>query len=162
MICLTFTVDLEASLSLGLKVLIGSDTKQQQKSLTELELDIELPQSIFNLSNSISDVLEMNGDIRVHGKSFTVFVASASENDPTHSWTLKPYARKHDTFLMGYIREWTVVHGPASKLPGCGARCPFPGVVFSTRGYAMNPYHDFSDLLVPLYLTTRPYNGSIQ
>ncbi|GER38625.1 glycosyltransferase family 61 protein [Striga asiatica] len=154
-------MDLEASLSLGLKVLIGSDNKHQQKSLTELELELKLPPSISNLSNSISDMLEITGDVRVHGKSFTVFVASATENDPTRSWALKPYARKHDTFLMGYIREWTVVHGPASKLPGCEARSPFPGIIFSTRGYAMNPYHDFSDLLVPLYLTARPYNRSI-
>nr|GMD70189.1 Transcriptional repressor tup12 [Ipomoea batatas] len=37
-----------------------------------------------------------------------------------------------------------------------------PAVVFSTAGYSGNLFHDFSDLLIPLYLTSREFDGEVQ
>ncbi|KAB1223777.1 Protein O-linked-mannose beta-1,4-N-acetylglucosaminyltransferase 2 [Morella rubra] len=37
-----------------------------------------------------------------------------------------------------------------------------PAVLFSQGGYAGNHFHDFSDVLIPLYLTSRQYDGEVQ
>ncbi|KAL7099106.1 hypothetical protein ACP275_09G061500 [Erythranthe tilingii] len=93
---------------------------------------------IYNLSNSRSEVLEMNGDIRIHGSSSTIFVASKSLQEDSHSnWTLQPYARKADVFVMQYIMKWNI------KI----RREP--------------QFHDFTDLLIPLYLTSQPFNRTV-
>ncbi|KAL6524360.1 hypothetical protein OROHE_016031 [Orobanche hederae] len=165
-------VNLEGSLSLGLKILIGSQKPQQRYSHIADDL-----KPISNLSNSQSDVLEMSGDIRIHGRSSTIYVASAClEKDPAPpppppplpSWTLKPYARKGDTFVMNYVRKWKIKYEAVTTLPNCIVRSTpdtttttVPAVVFSTGGYTGNQFHDFTDVLIPLYLTSRPFNGSV-
>ncbi|KAL6559457.1 hypothetical protein OROGR_004574 [Orobanche gracilis] len=153
-------LNLEGSLSLGMKILIGSQKPQQKYSHIADDL-----KPITNLSNSRSDVLEMSGDIRIHGKSSTIYVASAGlEKHP--SWTLKPYARKGDTFVMNYVRNWKIKYEAVTTLPDCPVRSTLdtatvPAVVFSTGGYTGNQFHDFTDVLIPLYLTSRPFNGSV-
>ncbi|GFP93223.1 hypothetical protein PHJA_001466600 [Phtheirospermum japonicum] len=137
----------KGSLSLGLKILIGSEEPQTSDDFGPI---------ISNLSNSRSDVVEMNGDVRVDGNSSTILVAS----EAVHSWTLKPYARKGDTFVMNYIRKWKIKYEATRKLPNCTVRT-VPAVVFSTGGYTGNVYHDFTDVLIPLYLTSRPFNGAV-
>ena len=34
--------------------------------------------------------------------------------------------------------------------------------MFSIGGYTLNQYHDFVDVLIPLYLTSQEYNGEVQ
>ncbi|KAL0442024.1 UNVERIFIED_CONTAM: Alpha-1,3-arabinosyltransferase XAT3 [Sesamum radiatum] len=110
-----------------------------------------------NFSNSRSDVVVINGDIRIHGKSSTIFIASSSERG-LHSWTVMPYPRKADLSAMQRVRKWNMKFQVAAKLPECIRTFSIPAVLFSTGGFSGNPYHDFSDLLIPLYLTARPFN----
>ncbi|KAL7099110.1 hypothetical protein ACP275_09G061900 [Erythranthe tilingii] len=117
---------------------------------------------IYNLSNSRSEVLEMNGDIRIHGSSSTIFVASNLLVEDSHSnWTLQPYARKADVFVMQYIKKWSIKHHTVGIFPICHRNFSIPAIVFSTGGYAGNQFHDFTDLLIPLYLTSQPFNRTV-
>ncbi|KAL7139470.1 hypothetical protein ABFS83_09G053200 [Erythranthe nasuta] len=117
---------------------------------------------IYNLSNSRSEVLEMNGDIRIHGSSSTIFVPSNSLQEDSHSnWTLQPYARKADVFVMQYITKWKIKYHAAGIFPVCHRNFSIPAIVFSTGGYAGNQFHDFTDLLIPLYLTSQPFNRTV-
>ncbi|KAL0415898.1 UNVERIFIED_CONTAM: Alpha-1,3-arabinosyltransferase XAT3 [Sesamum latifolium] len=102
----------------------------------------------------------MNGDIRIHGKSSTIFIPSSSQS-ALHSWTLMPYPRKADLSAMQRVRKWTIKFQVAAKLPDCIRTFSIPAVLFSTGGFSSNPYHDFSDLLIPLYLTARPFNETL-
>ncbi|KAI3454878.1 hypothetical protein Pfo_011541 [Paulownia fortunei] len=99
---------------------------------------------ICNFSNSRSDVYEINGDVRIHGMSSTIFIASSQE-EKLSSWTIKPYARKGDTLAMGGI-------------PHCNQTFSTPAIIFSTGGYAGNHFHAFTDVLVPLFLTSQQFN----
>ncbi|KAL9156171.1 hypothetical protein ABFS82_09G056200 [Erythranthe guttata] len=146
-------LNLEVSVAFGLKMLIGSD-KIEEPSRTL--------KPIYNLSNSRSEVLELNGDIRIHGSSSTIFVASNLLQEDSHSnWTLQPYARKADVFVMQYIKKWSIKHHAAGIFPICHRNFSIPAVVFSTGGYAGNQFHDFTDLLIPLYLTSQPFNRTV-
>uniref|UniRef100_A0A6N2M3B8 Glycosyltransferase 61 catalytic domain-containing protein n=2 Tax=Salix TaxID=40685 RepID=A0A6N2M3B8_SALVM len=83
-----------------------------------------------------SDFCEIKGDIRIDGSSYNVFIVS-SEIDilaaKNTSWCIRPYARKGDQAAMGAVREWTGNH-----------------------------FHSFADIIVPLFFTSRPYNGDVQ
>ncbi|KAG5229857.1 beta-1,2-xylosyltransferase [Salix suchowensis] len=114
-----------------------------------------------------SDFCEIKGDIRIDGNSYTVFIVSseidmlAAENT---SWCIRPYARKGDQAAMDAVREWTVklVAGASHILPQCTQNHSVPAILFSAGGYSGNHFHSFADIIVPLFLTSRPYNGDVQ
>ncbi|KAF9667559.1 hypothetical protein SADUNF_Sadunf15G0035900 [Salix dunnii] len=114
-----------------------------------------------------SDFCEIKGDIRIDGNSYTVFIVSseidilAAENT---SWCIRPYARKGDQAAMSAVREWTVklVTSASHILPQCTQNHSVPAILFSAGGYAGNHFHSFADIIVPLFLTSRPYNGDVQ
>ncbi|KAK1553360.1 hypothetical protein Q3G72_033683 [Acer saccharum] len=105
-------------------------------------------------------------DIRIDGSSATVFIASSSPQDisaENQSWTIRPYARKGDQAAMNRVREWSVksVNDP-KKFPQCTQNHSIPVVLFSNGGYAGNHFHDFTDIVIPLFLTSRQFNGEVQ
>lgn len=116
---------------------------------------------IYNLSNSRSDVFKISGDIRIQGNSSTIFIASTTLKQDPHDFTSKPYARKMDVFVMHYVKNWKIIHPIAGKSLVCSQNFSIPAVLFSTGGYSLNQFHDFTDLLIPLYLTSKPFNGNV-
>ncbi|KAJ8492405.1 hypothetical protein OPV22_014126 [Ensete ventricosum] len=96
----------------------------------------EATKAACDLSNPRTDVCELQGDVRIHGKSSSVVLVSADRQprnpERRQSWQIKPYARN------------------------------VPAVVFAIGGYAGNYYHDFTDVLVPLFITSRRFDGEVQ
>ncbi|CAL5053107.1 unnamed protein product [Urochloa decumbens] len=121
-----------------------------------------------DFSNAHSDICRMEGDLRIHGKSATVYVVSASTFRPENSTiTVHPYTRKWEKETMSRIREVTMRSMPPAPYsftipPRCTARHDVPAVVFSTGGCGSNFFHAMSDLIVPLYITAREYSGGVQ
>lgn len=103
----------------------------------------------------------MNGDIRIHGNSSTIFFISVDEKNKT--WNIRPYARKGDNRAMDSVTNLIVrkVHF-SQEIPICTRNYTVPAVVFSTKGYAGNHFHDFTDVLIPLFQTSRRFNGEVQ
>ncbi|KAL0415908.1 UNVERIFIED_CONTAM: Alpha-1,3-arabinosyltransferase XAT3 [Sesamum latifolium] len=104
-------------------------------------------------------VFEITGDIRVHGNSSAIFIASLPEEE-LNSWTTKPYARKGDNYGMDYVRTWKI-NNVAENLPDCSQHSSIPAIVFSTGGYCGNHFHDFTDMLIPLFLTAQQFHGIV-
>ncbi|KAG2551136.1 hypothetical protein PVAP13_9KG169700 [Panicum virgatum] len=121
-----------------------------------------------NFSDHQSNTCTMQGDLRIHGKSATVYVVSASTYRPENSTIkLRPYARKWEDQVMLLVREVTVRRsnlpaGGADAPPECSVRHDVPAVIFSTGGYNRNFFHVMTDVIIPLYLTAREYNGRVQ
>ncbi|KAL0355246.1 UNVERIFIED_CONTAM: Alpha-1,3-arabinosyltransferase XAT3 [Sesamum radiatum] len=143
----------------GLKLLISLGKINQSHQPYSHDEIVKKP-LIYNFSNSRSDVVVINGDIRIHGKSSTIFIPSSSDR-AIHSRTLMPYPRKADLSATQRVRKWTIKVQVAAKLPDCVRTFSIPAVLFSTGGFSGNPYHDFSDLLIPLYLTARPFDQTL-
>lgn len=111
----------------------------------------------------------MDGDIRIHGNSSTIFIRPSSNSNQTNihfisnvnnSWTIKPYARKGDEGAMQSVRPFKF----SQEMPQYYStqNHNVPAIVFSTGGYTGNNFHDFSDVVIPLYLTSRKFNGEVQ
>ncbi|CAL9107538.1 beta-1,2-xylosyltransferase XYXT1-like isoform X1 [Musa acuminata AAA Group] len=121
---------------------------------------------VCDLSNYRTDVCEMDGDVRVHGKSSSVvLVTDHQSQDPgvQSSWRIKPYARKFDKAAMEHIGEVSVRSSTSlGDVPRCTVNHSVPAIVFAIGGYSGNYYHDFTDVLIPLFITSRQFDGEVQ
>ncbi|KAG6534406.1 alpha-1,3-arabinosyltransferase XAT3-like isoform X1 [Zingiber officinale] len=128
-----------------------------------------LPQNPFcDFSNSRNDYCEMEGDIRIHGNSSSIlFVAAPSNPNSTElqqSWKLKPHPRKGDARAMARVTEMSVKSSSPRHAPRCGddKHNSVPAILFSTGGYMGNFFHDFTDILIPIFTTSQQFKGEVQ
>ncbi|KAM7482963.1 hypothetical protein LguiB_007546 [Lonicera macranthoides] len=146
---------LRSSIGHGLRMLMTTEEKHNaQKSLPDRIIKKSKP--MCNVSERRSDICTMIGDIRIHGNSSTIFVASSQNN----SWGIRPYARKGDENAMKNIRRFTVK--TSKKMPQCMKNHTISAIVFSGGGYTGNNFHDFSDVVIPLFSTSREFNGEVR
>ncbi|KAK9115053.1 hypothetical protein Syun_021850 [Stephania yunnanensis] len=125
----------------------------------------ELIKPVCNLKEPRSNFCEMNGDIRIHGNASTVFFSSPQVDvlEQNKSWKIKPYARKGDRAAMRSVSEFSVRSFAAqSDAPSCVVNHSVPAIVFSVAGYSSNIFHTFSELLIPLFITSRHFHGEVQ
>ncbi|CAL9064669.1 beta-1,2-xylosyltransferase XYXT1-like isoform X1 [Musa acuminata AAA Group] len=119
-----------------------------------------------DLSERRSDTCVMHGDVRVLGYSSSIILSKAPQADAPgeeNTWKIRPYARKWESPLMEIIRELTLKEStkPADT-PRCAVHHTVPAIVFSTGGFLGNFFHDFTDVLIPLFTTARQYRGEAQ
>ncbi|KAK3160181.1 hypothetical protein QOZ80_1BG0056260 [Eleusine coracana subsp. coracana] len=122
---------------------------------------------VCDFSSPRSDVCELKGDVRVLLSNATIVHFHPSAK-PRSSWRMKPLARKHDPHALARVTEVTITSSPPHPRtnhsappppPPCTATHAAPAVVFSAGGYAGNMFHVLTDVLVPLFATTRRLAG---
>nr|XP_040245165.1 beta-1,2-xylosyltransferase XYXT1-like [Aegilops tauschii subsp. strangulata] len=118
---------------------------------------------ICDLSDPRYAICEISGDARAIGANCTVFhVPPADERGSDGlEWAIRDQSRKD----LGYINKVNVKTLSAAQslvAPECTSRHAVPAIVFAMNGLTSNPWHDFSDVLIPLFITTRAYDGEIQ
>ncbi|KAF3328981.1 glycosyltransferase, HGA-like,putative,expressed [Carex littledalei] len=117
---------------------------------------------ICNTQSPLSDTCDtQKGDIRTHGISSTVLIVpkfSTGGNAP-QEWKIRPYSRKH----MESIKKVTVkqLNGP-QEAPPCTVNNKYPALVFALGGLIGNYWHDFTDVLVPLFIASRQFDRKVQ
>ncbi|XP_022738635.1 protein O-linked-mannose beta-1,4-N-acetylglucosaminyltransferase 2-like [Durio zibethinus] len=113
-----------------------------------------------------TEFCDMNGDIRIDGRSSTVFMAASSQAGTlveNSSWLISPYARKGDEEALNHVTKWSVKSGvDGYAVPQCDQNHRVPAIVFSIGGYAGNNFHDYTDIVIPLYLTSRQFDGEVK
>ena len=113
-----------------------------------------------------TEFCEMNGDIRIDGKSSTVFMAASSQVGTlveNSSWIIRPYARKGDEEALNLVTKWSVKSGvDGYAIPQCDQKHRVSAIIFSLGGYAGNNFHDYTDIVIPLYLTSRQFDGEVK
>ncbi|KAK4843122.1 hypothetical protein QYF36_004224 [Acer negundo] len=136
-------------------------------SITQhLERETKELKPICNFKEPRSDFCEITGDIRVHGNSSFVHIASLQsgylvEKD---SWNIRPYTRRAAPSAMNSVKNWSLslVNANHNKIPHCDLHHDVPAILFSIGGFSGNHFHAFSDLLIPLFITSNHFNGEVQ
>ncbi|KAK6153996.1 hypothetical protein DH2020_013635 [Rehmannia glutinosa] len=98
-----------------------------------------------------SNYCEIEGDIRIQPNSSTIFVLTTSNS--TNSLNLEPYPRKN-TFR---VKKWTIkqLRHKDENAPKCTQNLTtHPAILFSIGGFSGNYFHDFADVLFPLFSTS--------
>ncbi|XP_057804822.1 alpha-1,3-arabinosyltransferase XAT3-like isoform X1 [Salvia miltiorrhiza] len=103
-----------------------------------------------------ADYCEIEGDVRIDPNSSTVFLvmprSTISETNATSNWIIEPYPRRG----TGFVKPWTVKLAAEddASVPKCDHLHSLPALLFSIGGFTGNHFHDFADLLVPLFATS--------
>ncbi|XP_044948149.1 beta-1,2-xylosyltransferase XYXT1-like isoform X1 [Hordeum vulgare subsp. vulgare] len=118
---------------------------------------------ICDLSDPRYDICEISGDARAIGANRTVlYVPPPDERGPDgQEWAIRDQSRK-DLGYIDKVNVKTLSTAESLGAPECTSRHTVPAVVFAMNGLTSNPWHDFSDVLIPLFITTRAYDGEIQ
>ncbi|KVI04396.1 hypothetical protein Ccrd_017289 [Cynara cardunculus var. scolymus] len=117
---------------------------------------------LCNTTKPRSDTCMMKGDVRIQGNSSTIFVLSSHVENA--SWTIKPYARKGDEKAMQSVTNFSIkaIEEQAETMPKCTKMYNEPAIVFSVGGYGGNNFHAFTDVIIPLYATSREFNREVR
>ncbi|XP_047095500.1 alpha-1,3-arabinosyltransferase XAT3-like isoform X2 [Lolium rigidum] len=133
-----------------------SNAKQEGASNTQQQGS----KPLCDFSNFRANVCEMRGDVRIHPKATSVLYMEPEGSQRDEVWKIKPYPRKGDEFCLSHITELTV---KSSKVAAeCTKYHEVPAVIFSLTGYTGNLFHDFTDVMVPLFTTASEFNGEVQ
>ncbi|KAM3271554.1 hypothetical protein ACQJBY_042012 [Aegilops geniculata] len=118
---------------------------------------------ICDLSDPRYDICEISGDARAIGVNRTVlYVPPAEERDTDgQEWAIKDQSRKRLVDIIE-VNVKTLSAAQSLVAPECTSRHAVPAVVFAMNGLTSNPWHDFGDVLIPLFITTRAYDGEVQ
>ncbi|RZR98081.1 hypothetical protein BHM03_00027387 [Ensete ventricosum] len=112
---------------------------------------------ICDFSNPRTEFCDMKGDVRIHGKSSSVVFVSPHQR--SNEWKIVPYVRKQ----MGNVEKVSVRTASSPRgVPECTVNRSVPAIVFALGGFTGNYYHDFTDVLLPLFLTARQFDGEVQ
>ena len=116
---------------------------------------------ICDLSDPRYDICDISGDARATNRTVLYVPPPGERAAQGQEWAIKDQSRKH----LEYIGKVTVKSLSAAQslaAPECTSRHPFPAVVFAMNGLTSNLWHDFSDVLVPLFITARAFDGEVQ
>lgn len=112
-------------------------------------------------SSRRSDTCEAAGDVRVQGRSQTIHIRPLEQE-----WKVKPYCRKHDAFALSHVKEWSLrpLSGDdsAAAAPHCTVNSSATAFVLSTGGFTGNLFHDYTDVLIPAFITAHRFAGEVQ
>ncbi|XP_057750994.1 alpha-1,3-arabinosyltransferase XAT3-like [Arachis stenosperma] len=171
-LCTVFKPYIGSIHDLKLKLYVSIDTKMLMLNETNSFPQIarveetetkKMEQGCF--SEERTNFCQVQGDIRVHGKSSSVYIVTPETTilPENSSWTIRPYARKDDAEAMRRVREWSIkAVKDGMKFPQCTQHHSIPAVIFSTSGYIGNHFHEFTDIIIPLFLTSRQFNGQVK
>jgi hypothetical protein len=144
-------------------------TEKTEPAVTKkTEPVVKKMEPLCNVMEPRGDICEITGDARIQGTSSSISLVSSSQmsimsEEKNNSWSIRPYARKGDRTAMSYVTEWSVkLVSSHEEIPQCNKNHSVPAILFSQGGYTGNHFHDFTDVLIPLFLTSRQYNGEVQ
>ncbi|CAL9146674.1 beta-1,2-xylosyltransferase XYXT1 [Musa acuminata AAA Group] len=122
---------------------------------------IQMMKPICDLNNPRTEFCEMKGDVRIHGKSSSVVFVSPHQ-PREEQWKVVPYVRKQMENIPKVTVKAAANGGASAILPRCTVNQAVPAIVFALGGFTGNYYHDFTDVLLPLFLTARQFDGDVQ
>ncbi|TVU08696.1 hypothetical protein EJB05_42107 [Eragrostis curvula] len=120
---------------------------------------------ICDFSDHRYDVCEMWGDARTASganRSRVFFIPPPSQLATANAatWSVRSQSRKYIPVREVLVRSLNL--SDLHDAPNCTVRRSVPAVVFAVGGLTFNYWHAFSDVLVPLFTTSRAFGGEVE
>uniref|UniRef100_A0A2N9IL12 Glycosyltransferase 61 catalytic domain-containing protein n=1 Tax=Fagus sylvatica TaxID=28930 RepID=A0A2N9IL12_FAGSY len=103
-----------------------------------------------------SEVCVTNKPVILDNNALTAYLQS-SQVQVKHM--VQPYARKEDETAMKKVTPVQILTRNASSPSYCHFNHDVPAVVFSSGGFTGNLFHEFNEIIIPLFLTSK--DGSV-
>ncbi|KAL1827827.1 hypothetical protein DCAR_0207036 [Daucus carota subsp. sativus] len=76
--------------------------------------------------------------------------------------TIRPYAWQHSVEILENTTPVQIIHRNTASLPACQYIHDVPAVIFSSSGFRGNLFHEFDEVLIPLFITSRHFQSDVQ
>uniref|UniRef100_A0A0D9VJB5 Glycosyltransferase 61 catalytic domain-containing protein n=1 Tax=Leersia perrieri TaxID=77586 RepID=A0A0D9VJB5_9ORYZ len=106
------------------------------------------------------DICVLDGDARAQGGAVPTLTL-VSPRAPRREWKIKPYSRKYLDGLKA-VTVKSVPNPDVVDAPQCTTRLNVPAMVIELGGLTGNYWHDFTDVLIPLFIGARRFGGEVQ
>ncbi|GMJ10354.1 hypothetical protein HRI_004704600 [Hibiscus trionum] len=108
-----------------------------------------------------SEVCVANKPVRIYNKGLTVYVY---DDQPQVERIVRPYARREDETAMKFVSPVQILHGNSTIRPpaACNFTHNVTAVVFSSKGFTGNVFHEFNEIIIPLFITTRHFRSRLK
>ncbi|XP_058219793.1 xylan glycosyltransferase MUCI21-like [Rhododendron vialii] len=99
--------------------------------------------------------------VRIDTRTMKVYApfSQAMTNQENH--TINPYPRREDKTAMEYVSSVQILQGNIAPPLACRYTHNVPAVVFSSGGFTGNIFHEFNEVIIPLFLTTRHFQSRL-
>ncbi|KAF3328982.1 hypothetical protein FCM35_KLT06060 [Carex littledalei] len=138
-----------------------STIKEEDFKAFETLNPVHEAKEICDTQSPNSDTCDIYGDVRTHGVSSSILLVPQNpmRNPEPHEWKIRPYSRKY----MEGIKKVNIKQlGSPEQASPCTIKNNMPALVFALGGITGNYWHDHTDILVPLYLASRKFDGEVQ
>jgi len=106
-------------------------------------------------------ICQMSCDVRVSPGSSSIALTMPMQQGVEGLWVM-PYARRDDSLLPLVTEVDIRAAASENDAPKCSITHDVPAVIFSIGGYTGNFFHNMSDVLIPLYLTSFRFKGRVK
>ncbi|KAK9269591.1 hypothetical protein L1049_001367 [Liquidambar formosana] len=109
-----------------------------------------------------SEVCVSNKPVRIDNHAMTVYIPSnETETAPQMKRMVQPYARKEDDTAMKAVTPVQILHTNISP-PACHFTHDVPAVIFSSGGFTGNIFHEFNEIIIPLFITCHHFKSHLK
>ncbi|KAL5735872.1 hypothetical protein ACOSQ2_030660 [Xanthoceras sorbifolium] len=141
-----------------IKVVKEDPFKFHLRRLVRDEDKMQLENTGFSCHTQISEVCVSDRPVIID--NYTIHIPSSQ---PNFTRFMKPYAEVNAHYLVSSIQ---IVAGgddnQSNSSPACHITHDIPAVVFSGRGFAGNLYHELSEIIIPLFITTFHFRSQVK
>ncbi|KAG5546588.1 hypothetical protein RHGRI_018684 [Rhododendron griersonianum] len=99
--------------------------------------------------------------IRIDTRTMKVYAPFSQAMTRQANRTISPYPRREDKTAMEYVSSVQILQGNIARPPACRYTHNVPAVVFSSGGFTGNIFHEFNEVIIPLFLTTRHFQSRL-
>lgn len=110
------------------------------------------------LSELNSDIYISSKEVRFDTNASRIYIHSDQE---PQKYTVQPYPLKNDQVAMKMVRPVEIQHGNI-RPPPCDFKHNLPALVFSSGGFAGNIFHEFNDIIIPVFITSRHFKSKVK
>lgn len=75
---------------------------------------------------------------------------------------IRPYARQDSNEILKDTTPVEIMRQNITSLPACQYIHTVPAVIFSSSGFRGNLFHEFNEVIIPLYITSRHFQSNVQ
>ncbi|KAG5546590.1 hypothetical protein RHGRI_018686 [Rhododendron griersonianum] len=100
--------------------------------------------------------------VRIDTRTMKVYAPFSQAMTNQENRTISPYPRREDKTAMEYVSSVQILEGDIAPPPACRYTHNVPAVVFSSGGFTGNIFHEFNEVIIPLFLTTRHFQSRLR
>lgn len=113
-------------------------------------------------SGFYSMVCVANGALRIDTNTMTVHIESNQTIPQDKPVAVRPYARQDSNEILKDTTPVQILHQNITQLPTCDYIHHVPTVIFSSSGFRGNLFHEFNEIIIPLFITSRYFQSNVR